>query len=569
MSSSSGGSEDTALKAILKATLVLAGLGLAACQTAAGEPIAQMEPAQTAAPATAERPNILFIITDDMYPWMFNNLPQGQDSTGKGRNVTPHIDELIRTGSFLSEMYVASPVCTPSRYNVLTGNYASRAQNKKFTNFTRENEGQTVIQWNSFVTPGGEKTLGDRLQALGYRTGFVGKNHVIESLEQVDQSKRPDLDADPRDPEVKALLEYRHKSLQEDIKASGFDYADNLYDNNPRWLGVDALAVQNMDWITQGGVNFLKEEDDRPFFLYFATTLPHAPTAPKQSWLADPLITPKGFLDEPLTVQPPRDTLTPRVEAAGQGGKGQENLLWLDDGIGALLDELEKSGKLDNTIIVFFNDHGQQEKGTLYEGGLHTQAFVWRKQGFACGSDCDFRASNTDFLETILELAGEENVARYSDGRSFAGALNGVPRADQRSGYHELGFARAVVKDGFKYIAIRYPKGMQNLTTEQRAKLLADYNKFRLSFGAEVINTDPSKGFGHLEMVPGGGPAEHGAYGKRASYFDADQLYDLRADPREKVNLAKDPAYASVLAEMKAEMRTYLEDLPGDFPLDD
>lgn len=549
-------------------TAIAVTVGLAACsagQTAA-ESVSSADRAPS--PTNGKRPNIVFIITDDMYPHMFNNLPQGQTRTGEPRNLTPHLDELINEGSYLSEMYVASPVCTPSRYNVMTGNYASRATNTKFTEFTEENEGQTVIQWNSFVIPGRDQTLGDRLQALGYRTGFVGKNHVIESTEQVDQSKKPDLYADPRDPETKALLEYRHSALQEDIYRSGFDFADNLYDNNPRWLGVDALAVQNMDWITEGGVRFLKQNDERPFFLYFATTLPHAPTEPENSWRANPLITAKGYLDEPLDVQPARSTLTPRVEAAGMGGRRQENLLWLDDGIGALIDTLEEIGELDNTIIVFFNDHGQQEKGTLYQGGLQTQSFVWRKGGFACGSVCSFRASNTDFLETILELAGDTDVEDYSDGRSFAGALNGSVRAADRSVYHELGFARAVVMDGFKYLAVRYPSSMRDLSLPERTKLLSDYNAFRESFGASAINYDPSKPYGHLEMVPGGGPAENQAYGTRASYFDADQLYDLRNDPGETVNLIDDPRYAETRQRLRAELESYLDRLPGRFPLD-
>ena len=94
-------------------------------------------------------PNIIFFIADDMYPDMFNNLPEGE-----GKNLTPNIDRLAKEGSYLGNLYVASPVCTPSRYNVLTGNYASRASNDAFTKFTEKNEGQTVIQWNSFIKPG-------------------------------------------------------------------------------------------------------------------------------------------------------------------------------------------------------------------------------------------------------------------------------------------------------------------------------------------------------------------------------------------------------------------------------
>ena len=173
-----------------------------------------------------KQPNIIFFIADDMYPHMFNCLPEG-----KGKNLTPNIDRLAAEGVFMSNQIVASPVCTPSRYNCLTGNHASRATNEEFVAFTEKNEGQTVIQWNSFISAGKEKTIGHYLQEMGYKTGFVGKNHVIESLEQVDQAIKPDLNADPRDPEVKALLKFRHAKLQEEIKKCGFDYADNWWAN--------------------------------------------------------------------------------------------------------------------------------------------------------------------------------------------------------------------------------------------------------------------------------------------------------------------------------------------------
>lgn len=518
--------------------------------------------------STYKKPNFLFIISDDMNPTMFNNLPEGRDENGKPRNLTPNLDRLIAEGSYLSQLYVASPVCTPSRYNILTGNYASRAQNREFTDFTAKNENQTVIQWNSFITPGVEKTIGSRLQALGYRTGFVGKNHVVESLEQLSEDEPPPLTANPQDPDVKAGLEYRHAALSEDIRSVGFDYADHLYHNNPRWLGIDALAVQNMDWITEGGLKFIDSKDERPFFLYFATTVPHGPTNKENSWLADPRITPRGILDTPPNVQPARETLTERINAAGLGGKRLENVLWLDDAIGALYDGLERAGELENTIIVFVNDHGQFAKGTLYEGGLHTQAFVWRKDGFACGSVCDMRLSNTDFLETLVEMAGGKDFEGYSDGRSFLTGLDGDRHVDGSSHYFELGYARAIVKGDYKYLALRYPNYAMKLTLDERTKLLEEYNTFRATFGAKSVNDDPALPFGHLEMVPGGGGAENYSYVNKPVLFDSDQLFHLKDDPQEQNNLALDPAYADKLKEMKAELRFYIDKLPGDFKID-
>jgi len=109
---------------------------------------------------THKKTNFIFFIADDMYPWMFNNIPEGQTKDGKPANLTPNIDRLAKEGIWLDNMKVVSPVCTPSRYNCLTGNYASRAQNEAFKWFTEKNDGQTVIQWNSFIVPGKDNTMG-------------------------------------------------------------------------------------------------------------------------------------------------------------------------------------------------------------------------------------------------------------------------------------------------------------------------------------------------------------------------------------------------------------------------
>lgn len=516
-----------------------------------------------------EKPNIVFFIADDMYPWMFNNTPEGQSKDGKPLNLTPALDKLAAEGVWLENMKVVSPVCTPSRYNVLTGNYASRASNEAFTGFTEKNDGQTVIQWNSYIIPG-QETMGTYFQDLGYKTGFVGKNHIIESLSQVgDGGEKPELDADPTDPKVKAGLEYRYKELQKDIKKSGFDYADKLYHNNPNWLGIRALAYQNMDWIAEGGVEFIDKYKDEPFMLYMATTLPHAPLKPELSWKADRRITPRGILEKAPTVlpQPAVESIQKRIKEAGYEGKSRENLLWLDDAVTALFKKLEDANVLDNTIVVFFNDHGQDFKGTLYEGGVNSQAFIWKKGGFKVGNVLENTVSNVDFLPTLLDLTGDtENLDNF-DGKSFKPALEGKNIASRTSMYHELGYARAVVKDGFKYYAVRYPKWATDFTFEQRKDTLQKYSRFRESFGEHAISNDPNAPYGQLEMVPGGGGAEHNAYVNHPNFSDPDQLYDLKNDPEEKHNLINNPKYADKLKMLKGELQVYIKSLPGKFDL--
>ena len=195
-----------------------------------------------------EKPNIIFIITDDMTPDMFNFLPEGE-----GQNLTPALDQLAEEGTVMRNQYVVSPVSTPSRFNCLTGLFASRAQNKTFLRNTKQAGGQTVVRWNSHITPK-TPTFPEMLQENGYTTGAVGKNHVI----QVPDFYKAPWDADPTDPEIKSKLQANAKKIRKAYQKSGFDFAERIYYNNPDGNGAKELAVHNMDWITEGGLQFIE-----------------------------------------------------------------------------------------------------------------------------------------------------------------------------------------------------------------------------------------------------------------------------------------------------------------------
>ena len=503
-------------------------------------------------------PNIIFFIADDMYPEMFNCLPEGN-----GKNLTPNLDRLAAEGTLMRNQYVVSPVCTPSRFNCLTGKYASRAHNSQFLRRTEREGGQTVIQWNTFITEK-DSILPHYLKNMGYTTGMVGKNHVIEVKGLY---RFPDYYADPRDPGIAMKVEENYEKVRAAILNCGFDYAGGLYNNNPDFIGLWELAVQNLDWTTAAGLDFIDQVHQQPFFLYFATTVPHGPTEDERSWNADPSVTARGILDSPPDVLPARNTLPERLREAGLEGQHRENLLWLDDALGALIDRLETYGILDNTIIFFFNDHGQHAKGTLYQGGLLDPSIVWQSEGFSCGSVSDAMVSNVDFAPTILELAGTDRIPQDMDGFSFLDVLNGNQGVARDSLYFELGYGRAVISGGYKYYAIRYPEYALDWTVKERADALHAYNSRREATGMAIMNREPEKPFSHLEVVPGGGQAEHESYGKKPAYFEPDQLYDLKNDPGELNNLANDSAYADVLAHMKSILEGFIDELPGKFEL--
>jgi len=485
------------------------------------------------------RLNVLFIITDDQERSEFNFLPEGRDEQGNPRNLTPHIDRLATEGVVFLNQYVSSPVCTPSRYSVLTGTYASRSPT--FGKAVQRGE-QVNIAWNSHIdetTPNIARTL----QKAGYFTGAVGKNHVFKLKTKGREVEAPADDADPRDSAIAAYYVDKQHEQVEFFEACGFDFAASLYAGNLPGHTCKALEYHNVDWITSGALRFLDEwkSTEKPFFLYVATTLNHGPGPANQKYTGDPLATPAGLLDSPLDVQPPRASIAERIRKAGLSTDGPAcDLLWLDDGIGAVLKKLELLGELDNTIVFYFDDHGVENgKGSLYDGGIRSVSFVWWPRYVKGGRQTKIRISNIDFAPTIMELCGVPEKERHAvDGKSFVSVLQG--REEEIHDYllFELGATRAVLKGGWKYLAFRLPSSLP---------------------------PNPPKPYTHLADRPGGRGSEGPAMEFYPNYFDRDQLYNIREDPLERHNLYRDKECQSCVREMRSLLRMAVSKVPGTF----
>ncbi len=503
---------------------------------------------------SAQRPNFVFFVADDMQRYMFNCLAEGEEPY-----LTPNLDRLAAEGTLMLEQYVSAPVCTPSRFTCLTGQYASRSQSRAIK-ATLQRDSQSVVGWNTKIVPG-QVTLPSLLRQAGYRTGMVGKSHFVD----VPGRKRIGYLEDPRDPAIHARLQADQELVCAAVKRCGFDYAAAVYHNNPDQNGPKALAVHNLDWITQAGLNFIQANRDEPFFLFFASTVPHGPSSPPRAWNADRRATAAGLLDEPLEVLPSRQEIPGRLKEAGVPVDTQRgNMLWLDDALGALLDKLREHGLYENTIIVFFNDHGQGAKGTLYQGGINSPSIIWRYGGFPCGLVSRTRVSNIDFAPTILDFAGIPYRAEQFDGVSFRSTL-GDNQPVHESLFFEMGYTRAVIAGPWKYLALRYPKRVREMTLPERGRVLEEFNASQRKRSKKILTSDASTPFSHISLIPGGGDAEAASTGKYPAYYDADQLYDLSRDPTEQKNLANDPRYAAVLENMKEQLQYHLNMLPGGF----
>ncbi|MHB8898966.1 MAG: sulfatase family protein [Thermoguttaceae bacterium] len=279
----------------------------------------------------------------------------------------------------------------------------------------------------------------------------------------------------------------------------------------------------------------------RPFFLHLCTTLQHSPS-PNQSIGGDPTMTPAGHLSAPLQVQAPRATIAPRLKAAGIDAN-MGHATWLDDGIAAVVNRLAELGKLDNTVILFFSDNTTMGgKGTCYDGGSRTPCFAWGKGRAPAGVVCGRLIQNIDFVPTIFELAAARPPNEmHLDGTSLLPLLADPQTPWRDAIFLEIGYTRAVCTERWKYVALRYPPDVQR-----------KIDNHTLGRPAYHMDTSLNLQEAALKRHPG-------------SYWDADQLYDLEADPGEQSNLARDPRHAETLAELKGRLKEWLAELERPF----
>jgi len=169
------------------------------------------------------------------------------------------------------------------------------------------------------------------------------------------------------------------------------------------------------------------------------------------------------------------------------------------------------------------------------------------------------------YASRAMPVGPHEQAVVGFDGQSFREILLGASPPEDRVLYSEMGFTRAIRVGDWKYLAIRYPEEVQNMTVEERRRRLEEWNAGLIERGITPVNTDPAAPFSHLSAIPGGAHAEHSTTGKKAHYYDSDQLFHLADDPSEERNLADDPAHAARLAGMKETLKSVLRKLPGSF----
>jgi arylsulfatase A-like enzyme len=363
-------------------------------------------------PAAQARPNIIFVVADDM----------GNADTGfQGcKDIpTPNLDALARSGVRCTNGYVSHPFCSPTRAGLMTGRYQQR--------FGHENNPVFNTADTKSGLPLTETALPKLLHEAGYATGWVGKWHLGAS-EAFHPMARGYTDAF-------GFLGGGHQYFAEGLTKPAVEYFTPLQRNRVPLEETGYLT----DIFGREAVSFVERHAKEPFFLYLAFNCPHSPLQAPENYLNR---VGSGISD------PKRRTYAAMVIAQ-------------DDAVGALVKKLGALGLEENTLICFMSDNGgpigergngssngvlRAGKGTVYEGGIRVPFFLRWKGTLPAGKEYDQPVISMDFSRTALALAG----GKEADGRPMDG-VNLIPfvSGQQAGAPHEALFWRTGGGDAF------------------------------------------------------------------------------------------------------------------------
>lgn len=329
--------------------------------------------------ALAPRPNILFILADDM-GWA--------DPSYHGSEIkTPNLDKLAASGAKLEQFYV-QPVCSPTRASLMTGRYPMR----------HGLQVGVVRPWAQYGLPLDERTLPQALREAGYETAITGKWH----LGHFERAYLPTARGfDHQYGHYNGMIDYFTH-----VRDGGFDWHRN--DKASRDEGYSTFLI------AKEAVRLINERDaKKPFFIYVPFNAVHAPHQ-----------VPPKYKEPYADLKEPRRTYAGMVAA-------------MDESIGEIIAALDARGLRKDTLIIFSSDNGGPQpgvvtsngpyragKGTLYEGGVRVCAFATWEGRIKPGTVVNAALHMVDWYPTLLKLAGASlDQSHALDGRDVWPAI--------------------------------------------------------------------------------------------------------------------------------------------------
>ncbi len=369
------------------------------------------------AEATEKRPNIIYILADDLG---YGDL----GCYGQKLIQTPNIDNLAKTGMRFTDHYSGAPVCAPARCVLLTGLHTGHCPIRG--NRALEFEGNVPIP-KSYVT------LGEVMQKAGYATGAFGK-------------WGQGYPGSVGDPVLRGFDQFYGYNCQRE--AHNY-YPGHLWKNDKKVVltGNEKGKKEQYshDLITEQALSFIATPRDKPFFAYVPYTIPHT------------------------SFQVP--DLEPYREKSWSGNQKTQAAMIsrMDRDVGRIVKQVEALGELENTLIIFSSDNGPHgagktlthfnaagplrgKKGATYEGGIRVPLVVSWPGKIKPGTESDLISGFQDLFPTFAELAGAKAPANI-DGISFVSELLGRPTQKKHEYlYWELGTRQGLRKGNWKAI---------------------------------------------------------------------------------------------------------------------
>lgn len=335
-----------------------------------------------AAEGSRSKPNILFILADDL----------GWSEVGyEGAKLypTPNINRLADMGMVFTDAYAACPVCSPTRASIITGKYPARLQmtSHVVANGTAEFQMLNGVKSRNWL-PLEEHSIAESLSRQGYATALVGKWHLGN-----------DEAYWPKEQGFDEQIGVCDRGLPPTYHAPYTKGGKSIPD-----IGADAQPGEYLtDRLTDEACSFMRTNKDKPFLCYLSHYAVHTPYEPRKD--------------------------------LAKRGDFPAMMASLDASVGKLLDTLKADGLDRNTVVVFMSDNGgyfgnntplRDRKGSVYEGGIRTPMIIHWPGVTKPGSTCNVPVISTDFFPTMEEMAGgDPAITTGVDGANLVPLLKG------------------------------------------------------------------------------------------------------------------------------------------------
>ncbi|TRX60006.1 sulfatase [Fulvivirga sp. M361] len=343
-----------------------------------------------------KKPNLVFILIDDM-GWA--DLP----SYGNKFNETPNIDRLTKQGVRFTDAYASSPVCSPSRAAILSGQYPARfGLNDFIPGHFRPFEKLTVPVNRTQYLPNSVTTFGEQIQSAGYETAYFGKWHLGWNGDVLPAGQ----------------------GFGTSIVFNGWTHFNIKNSLNPKDQSIPDSTYLT-DYLTKKTLDFMEEKKDSSFAVVLSHYAVHIPLQAKEALIKKYEAKPKadGYVSNP--------TYAAMIE-------------YVDQSVGQVLDKIEELGLEENTIVVLFSDNGglvqrydkandiivtnndplRGEKGSVYEGGIREPLIVKWPGVAESGTQTNAIVAGVDLFPTFMEMLNIPSDSNaILDGKSFVPAF--------------------------------------------------------------------------------------------------------------------------------------------------